>query len=68
MQEEEMQRRISDAVNYVLFYKGKQDANGVITEGDGYKTTLAEKKNDAANIFGDTMEEYEAIWQAIEEL
>lgn len=68
MQEAEMQRRISDAVNYVLFYKGMQDANGRIIEKDGYKTTLEEKKNDAANIFGDTYEEYMRIWEAVKEL
>lgn len=55
-----LSEKIQEAQNYVRNYRTKANMEALID--------MQEVKNDAANIWGDTMEEYEAIWKAVEEL
>lgn len=55
-----LSEKINEAIEYVRFYRTKANMGELID--------MHEVKNDAANIFGDTMEEYNAIWEAVEEL
>lgn len=55
-----LSEKIQEARDYVRNYRTRANMGELID--------MQEVKNDAANIFGDTIEEYHAIWEAIEEL
>lgn len=55
-----LSEKIQEAREYVRNYRTRANMGELID--------MQEVKNDAANIYGDTKEEYEAIWEEIEEL
>lgn len=55
-----LSEKIQEAQNYVRNYRTRANMGTLID--------MQEVKNDAANIWGDTIKEYEAIWKAVEEL
>lgn len=56
-----MKEKIREAKKYVLEKKMAGYFGYILVD-------MQEVKNDAANIYGDTMEEYEAIWDAVRDL